>query len=289
MKKKNTAEGSHVILVRKASGETEPFDIQKLERSLQKSGAADDLISEILNNISDWVYDGASTKLIYTRAFSLLRKKKNITATKYKLKQAILQLGPTGYPFEHFIGLVFQKQGYQVQTGKFIEGHCVTHEMDVIATKGNSQHLIECKYSSQGRQVSIQVPLYVQSRIEDIIKKRKEMPDYDGFTFSGGIVTNTRFSSDSVDYAKCIGLKLLGWDYPAGNALKDIIENTELYPVTVLNSINKKEKEILINQGIVICSQLLQKPENIKWMRLSPGKQKQLMEELSVICGENKA
>ena len=49
----------------------------------------------------------------YTRVFQpkkftiellhLLKKKKSYLASKYKLKKAIYELGPTGFPFERFI------------------------------------------------------------------------------------------------------------------------------------------------------------------------------------------
>ncbi|MFP4448724.1 MAG: restriction endonuclease [Bacteroidales bacterium] len=84
-----------------------------------------------------------------------------------------MELGPSGNPFEYFIGAVFEKQGYKTEVGKVIEGRCVTQEIDVIATKEDNQHLIECKYANdQERRVSIQVPLYVRSRVDDIMAKK---------------------------------------------------------------------------------------------------------------------
>ena len=192
------------IWVRKASGEEEVFDIAKIERSLKNAGASGDLLREVIDDLAQWVYDGVTTKKIYSRAFSLLRKKKSISALRYKLKQSMLELGPTGYPFEQFIGFLFQKQGYEVEVGQVLEGCCVTHEMDVIATKEKQQQLVECKYGvSQGKQISVHVPLYVRSRVDDIVNKRKELPQYNGFSFTGWVVTNTRFSGDSISFSEC--------------------------------------------------------------------------------------
>ena len=108
-----------------------------------------------------------------------------------------MELGPTGYPFETFIGKIFEKQGYEVEVGQTIEGYCVSHEMDVIATDKNLQHLVECKKYRTAREknITIQVPLYVRARIDDIIKKRKGLPKYQNTEFQGWVVTNTRFSS----------------------------------------------------------------------------------------------
>ncbi|HOH25328.1 MAG TPA: restriction endonuclease, partial [Bacteroidales bacterium] len=201
------------VLVQKASGELQPFDSKKLELSLRNAGAKQATIQMILDDIQSWVYNGVTTKKIYARAFKMLRGERTAAALRYKLKQAIMEMGPTGYPFEQFIGQIFQKQGYEIQVGVVVEGYSVTHEMDVIATKNGLQLLLECKYSlDQGRHVSVQVPLYVRARVDDIVRKRKEHPLYKDLRFEGGVVTNTRFSADSIQYGRSAGLHLLAWD-----------------------------------------------------------------------------
>ena len=279
---KNESKG---IPVRKASGELEHFDSSKLRRSLQNAGADTSAIEEITANIENWLHEGVTTKKIYSRAFSLLFRKNRINALYYKLKQALIELGPTGYPFEQFVGEIFKKQGYTVEVGQILEGHCITHEMDVIATNKTTQWLIECKYAKdQGKIVSIQVPLYVRSRIDDIIKKRNERPEYEGLTFSGGIVTNTRFSTDSIEYSKCSGLRLLAWDYPEGNGLKDIIGRENIFPISVLTYLTKKEKEFLMDKNIVTCKQLQDNIKILNEFALSKKKTSDLMRELEDIC-----
>jgi hypothetical protein len=275
-----------VILVKKASGEEEPFATEKLERSLLNAGAKADIIQKIVGDIECWIQPGVTTKKIYTRAFSLLRQDKTTSSLRYRLKQAILELGPTGYPFEILIGKLFQQTGFGAEVGVVVEGKCITHEMDVIATKGSIQHLAECKYhKDQGKQVSIQVPLYVRSRVDDIISKRQKMREYQDFSFTGWVITNTRFSSDSIQYSKCSGLKLLGWNYPPGEGLKEKIEKYKLYPITLLRNLTNKEKQHLLNEDIVICTQLLAHPQALSVLDLSKAKHDKLMKELNDICG----
>ncbi|OFX60309.1 MAG: AT hook motif [Bacteroidetes bacterium GWB2_41_8] len=277
--------GKNSIFIRKASGEEELFETYKLERSLRNAGADNDLIDEIVKNIVGWLSTGLTTKKIYSRAFSLLRRSKTGAASRYKLKQAIMELGPTGYPFENLIGKLFEQQGFEVKVGQIIDGTCVTHEMDVIATGKNVQHLVECKYSSdQGKQISVQVPLYVRSRVNDIIDKRKTFPEYAGFSFSGWVVTNTRFSADSLQYGNCSGLHLLGWDYPNGNGLKELIERLKIYPITILSNLTKKEIQHLLNQDIITCSQLKSKPEVLDALQLTKTKYNALTNEINEIC-----
>jgi hypothetical protein len=273
------------VLVKKASGEEEPFEVTKLVRSLQNTGADNQAIKEIVNHMIDFIYPGITTKKIYTVAFQLLSQKKTSAAIYYKLKQAIMELGPSGYPFEKFIGKIFEKQGYHVQVAQVVDGCCVKHEIDVIASKENIQHLVECKYrTAQEKNISIQTPLYVRARIDDIVKKRKTFDEFQTFSFEGWLVTNTRFSSDSIEYAKCAGLHLLGWDYPRGNALKEIIEKEKLYPLTVLGQLLKKEKQQLLDQGLVLCSEIAENPEVLEPFGLSRAKQKNLINELKEIC-----
>jgi hypothetical protein len=272
-------------IIKKASGEAQLFDISKLKRSLENAGADKDVIDEIATDIQQWLQDGVTTKKIYARAYKLLHRKNWGSALRYKLKNALIQMGPTGYPFERFIGEIFKKLGYHTEVGQIIEGRCITHEVDVIATKDHTQNLVECKFAqNQGSRIGVQVPLYVRSRVDDIVEKRRQMPEFKDMTFSGWIVTNNRFSSDSIEYGKCIGLHLLAWDYPQGNGLKDIILKENVFPITLLNHLTLKEKQELIEKGIVTCAQLLADEKMLSSLEHGTKNYRHLLRELSVIC-----
>ncbi|MCF8298151.1 MAG: restriction endonuclease [Saprospiraceae bacterium] len=274
------------ILIKKASGDEEAFSSDKLERTLLNAGAKKEIVLKIVADIEKWIYSGITTKKIYSHAFSMLHREKTTSSFRYRLKQAILELGPTGYPFEILIGRLFQKMGFSTEIGVIVEGQCVSHEMDVIATHEKLQHLVECKYhKDQGKQVSVQVPLYVRSRVDDIISKRQGMPEFHDFSFKGWVITNTRFSEDSIKFGNCSGLNLLAWDYPTGNGLKENIEKYKIYPVTVLKNLTKKEKQFLLNLGIVTCSLLLENPDSLIDLRLGKTKHNLLLKELNKICG----
>lgn len=271
--------------IKKASGKTEQFNAEKLKASLLHSGAASEVIEDILSHVGDWMYDGISTQEIYKIVFQLLKKKSKSNAMNYRLKQGLLELGETGFPFEHLVGEIFKRQGYSVEVGVVVEGRCVTHEMDVIATKEWEQKLVECKYSSdQGKYVGVQVPLYVRSRVDDIIVKRKEMHKFSGLEFSGYVITNTRFSEDAIAYGECIGLHLFGWSYPPGNGLKDLISRERIYPITVLSYLTRKEKEMLMDAGVVTCRQLYEQIGELKMFKeFTPRKLRNLRDELECI------
>lgn len=269
------------VLIRKATGELEPFDPGKLADSLRRSGADETSVEEITASIESWLQDGVTTQKIYARAHSLLGKHKKSASARYKVKQALMELGSSGYPFEHFVGELFRKQGYEVEVGQILEGCSITHEMDVIATIDGVQHLMECKHSQmQGKYVSIQTPLYVHSRVNDIVNRRKNDEAFSGLSFYGWVVTNTRFSSDCMQYADYYGLKLLAWDYPAGNGIKDLVEREKMYPVTVLANLTARHKKYLIENGVVTCNELYRRLDLMDALDIPQKRRSALKKEL---------
>ncbi len=276
---------NQTITVKKATGEKEPFSLEKLENSLKRVGADKESVSKITNEINNWIYEGISTKKIYRQAFRLLKKNKTGMAARYKLKKAIMELGPTGYPFEHFVGQLISHHGYEVEIGKIIQGQCVQHEVDVVATGNNKQFFVECKfYNSQGKQANVRVPLYIRSRVDDIIRKRESLPEFSKLSFKGWVVTNTRFTSEALEYGKCAGLHMLSWDYPKGHSLKDMIEKERFFPVTALTALNQLQKQVLLDEGIVLCRQICNTPEVVNKLDISNAKKKDLLEEVNKLC-----
>lgn len=269
------------IIITKASGETEAFNVKKLEYSLRKAGASESVVSMISQHISEWIVPGISTHDIFSHAFSLLKKTESGTHIRYRLKKSFLELGPSGYPFEKIMGELFRRQGYRCETGVVLQGRCISHEMDVVATKNQTQLLVECKYrQEQGKQVSIQTPLYVYSRINDIIDHQKTLEEYRNYHFQGWVITNTRFSADSGNYGKCKGLKMMGWDYPSGNGLKEMVEKYHLYPLSILTHISTENIQKCFNEGIVTCTQLYDNQKFIPSLEISPAEQNLLLLEL---------
>ncbi len=246
-----------VQLVKKASGHVVPFSNEKLIASLRRTGASKETAEQIVQEVEAQLYPGISTKKIYRIAFSLLKKLKQPVAARYKLKQAIMQLGPTGFPFELFISKLLQYQGYTVVTGSFVTGRCVTHEIDIIAEDDQKKCIIECKFHNrQGVICDVKIPLYVQSRFIDVKEKWMQQKTDKTSNYQGWIITNTRFTTDAIKYAECSNLYLIGWDYPQQHNLKTWIDKSGLYPVTCLTSITLKEKQLLMDDKIILANEL---------------------------------
>ncbi|NNE03622.1 MAG: ATPase, partial [Eudoraea sp.] len=102
----------HII---KYSGESVPFSEEKLRKSLKRSGAHADLVTTILEKVKEELYEGITTRELYNRAYAILKKSKPLTASRYKLKKAIYELGPTGFPFEKFIHEILHYSGYRTE------------------------------------------------------------------------------------------------------------------------------------------------------------------------------
>ncbi|SRX55152.1 ATP cone domain-containing protein [Aequorivita sp. CIP111184] len=272
------------IEVIKHSGQKTKFSIEKLKNSLRKSGAEESLVEEISNNVRDELYQGITTKEIYNRAFALLKKKKNAFASKYKLKKAIYELGPTGFPFEKFVGALLFYSGFKVETGQFLHGKCVTHEVDVVAHKNGRYIVAECKFhSDEGRNCDVKVPLYIHSRYRDILNFYSES-DNSEKPNEGWVVTNTRFSEDALKYGKCSALYLLSWDFPKGDGIKDRIDRLGLYPITVSTLLSQREKQFLLSRDVVLCKQLVNDAFFLDHLGISEKRKERILVEIKLLC-----
>jgi hypothetical protein len=270
------------IQIVKASGEKAWFSAIKLRKSLQRSGASEAIIEAVIQEVQDHLQEGMTTKKIYQLAFNLLKKKHKPAASKYKLKTAIMELGPSGYPFEKYISEILKYQGHLVQLNLILKGRCVNHEVDILAEREGIRKLFECKYHNlQGTICDVKIPLYVHSRFKDI----NENPD--NKLSEGWIATNTRFSTDAIAYAICSKLNLLGWDYPEGNGIREMVDQARLYPITCLQSLSQKERVPIMEAGLVLCRDVPFNKKLFKELGFSPDRVEQIIAEATVLSQRN--
>lgn len=280
---------SALPIVVKANGDQVPFSEEKLRQSLSRSGAAPDMIQTIIDEVTASLYDGISTKSIYQKAFNLLKVMSHPVAARYKLKNALMELGPSGYPFEKYVGELFRFRGFTVKVGTIVEGHCVNHEVDVLAESPEKKMMIECKFHNRtGVICDVKTPLYVYSRFRDIDKKWQAMQGYSNKQHEGMLVTNTRFSTDAIKYATCAGLNLLSWDFPKKSGLRDMIDIAGLHPLTCLTSLSKKEKQALLENRIVLCKEIADNPAVLNIAGIPVKKAEKVLGECSLLLHNNK-
>ncbi len=252
------------LKVIKASGEAEEFDINKLINSLIHSGATEEIASDIAKKVESQITPSMPTKHIYKIARKLLRKYSKTAGMRYSIKKAIYLLGPSGYQFEKYFTGILKAYGYSAETNRFLKGYCVTHEIDIFATIDGIGSIIECKYHSNGgNPTDVKTALYVYSRFMDIKKASELNPEIGVPVKEGWLVTNTRCTSEAIQYAKCVGMKIVSWKYPSENSLEKMIEGKRLYPVTILPSIKKPAIEMLFQNNIIFVRDIAEMDEDV--------------------------
>jgi len=268
--------GMNEILITKNSGEKEPFAEEKLRNSLLRSGAGQNLAEKIIPVIKEEIKNGVltSTADVYRRAWKILRKESRVTASRYHLRRAIMEMGPSGHPFERFVARVFESRGYKTAVSVIVSGTCVSHEIDVVAENKAEKIAIECKFHNQlGIKSDVKTALYVQARFEDIRKSGKD-------SFSEiWLVTNTKLSKDATQYGECVGMKMLAWSYPARGNLQELVENAGLHPVTCVTGLSSGQKRFLCERGAVLCRDIIERPEALRDFNFSVGKKQRIINE----------
>lgn len=245
----------------KASGERELWNPQKLLRSLRAAKAGNELAQEIVRHIEKDLRDGLRTSDIYAHAFTLLKRYDRPIAAEYSLRKSLAELGPSGFPFERFVARLLDAGGYRTRVGRTIRGACVEHEVDVVAEKNDEVILVEAKFHNSSEIKSdVKVALYVAARFDDIAKRMRREEDAPRRFTHAWLITNTNFTSQAIKYGACAGLALTGWNHPKGRTLQDLVQESQMHPVTCLTSLSSAQKTRLLEEGIVLCRDIVKDP-----------------------------
>jgi hypothetical protein len=276
-----------LINVKKADGQVEAFSEKKLRKSLKSAGAKPASIEAVVTEI-DRSFKGrtASTSQIYKKAFFALRKVEiPATAARYSLKRAVLDLGPSGFPFEYFLTEIFKTKGYKTETGTILTGGCGTHEVDVVAINDKEVIAVEAKFHNKlGFKTDMKVLLYVAARFEDLKKNNFDHIQKPGMTGKGMIITNTDFTLNAISYAECSGVEAVSWAYPRKGNLHDMIEEAGLHPLTCLTTISDAHKKALLERGTVLCKMIQNDSEQLSKIGISKSRIPLVLEEAALVC-----
>jgi len=272
--------------IKKSSGELEVFNKAKLLDSIEKAGASMFVAEDVANKIEAKLKEGMPTSMIYTQAFKLLRKKESRPAIRYSLRRSIASLGPTGFPFEDFVGEIFKEKGYKIINDLMVEGHCIEHEIDIVAY--NDDHLImtEIKFHNQLMLKSdVKVALYIKARFDDLVGVEFNIEGKKRKMTQGLLLTNTKFTENAIKFGACAGVNMIGWNYPAKGNLHDLIEETGLHPLTCLTTLSGREKKLLLDKEIVTCKNLKSKIDILTDMQLTDGRIARVLKEIGEVAG----
>ncbi|HVT01669.1 MAG TPA: restriction endonuclease [Patescibacteria group bacterium] len=240
------------IIVIKRNGEEVPFDDARVIRSMERVGVPKELYDRVLQHIKEKVQaDGKiNTDEIFYHIREYLIDQDKKSGLKFNLRQAIFELGPTGFPFEKYLAEIFQSQGYKTKTDVIMQGECVSHEIDIVLEKDGRREIVEVKFHNQTFGKSdVQVILYTYARFLDV-KERNGIS-------AVWVATNTKLTTDAITYAECKGIKTMAWNYPEQNNLHDFVERPKMYPVTTITDLTIEEKKRFIDNGIVMAYDIM--------------------------------
>ena len=261
-----------MITVIKANGEKEPFSEDKLRNSIQRAGIENEFQNELVRKIKEQLYDNIPTSKIYDYVIRFLDDSNKPMSGKYSLKKAIMDLGPSGYPFEDFIAEVLKRMGFTTKTRVAIAGSCINHEVDVVAEKDGKKIMVEAKFHNlTGTKTKVHVALYTKARFDDI-KERSNLDE-------AWIVTNTKTTTDVIDYARCSGMHVISWDFPNNGSLRDLIEKSRLHPVTALTSLSFSQKQQLLSDHVVLCKDIYDNEALLDVLHLDKKKKQAVLSE----------
>ena len=172
-------------------------------------------------------------------------------AAKYDLKGAIMRLGPAGYSFERLVAEILREYKYDTKVHRVMMGACVKHELDVVIKRNNILGFIECKYhNAPGIYTGIKDILYTYARFLDLREGKKPFKEV-------WVCSNTKFSRDAIKYSKCKNIVLLGWSWPRGRSLENLIEKKKLYPITLLRKLDRQTQYRFSRSGLMLCKDLV--------------------------------
>lgn len=272
--------------IRKQTGEEVPFDLEKLIFSLEKAGAKPEVARRIAEGIAQDKERLKSTRDIHRATLHMATKHDRTLAMHYNLKQALMDMGPSGYPFEKYMAALLRRLGYQAKNNLILPGKCVTHEIDIYLEKPeeNMLGIAECKFRNQpGSKIDVKIPLYFDSRLRDVCFRFDEKYGAGKRKYEGWLITNTKFTGDAVAYGRCAGLHLLGWSYPVETSIAKLIERFGLMPVTALTSLSFRQKRLLLEQGVVLCSELAQHQNLLRRIGVQPAMMAKINEDLQQV------
>ena len=240
----------------KGNGTRVEYDEERVRANIRRTGASSEIAQKVLDDIRSKVFEGMHTSALHELVKKSLQQHSVCHACRYNLRDALLRLGPAGFNFEFFIAELLGAHGYdaRVPTAE-LRGACVEHEVDVVAHKENRSVFIEAKFRNvKDDVVNLKDVMATWARFLDLV-------DGAGLGYTEHldecmIMTNARFTDVASRFGTCKGMRLVSWDYPKGFTLASLIDQTALYPVTVIDDFSPEEIGKMAEAGILLCKNL---------------------------------
>ena len=265
------------MLVTKFDGRKQEFQKGKIIRTCMRMHATRDQAEKIAKRIEKEAYDGITTRKVLKMIFRYIKEYRPEIRHEIDLREAISLLRPKP-DFEVFVQLLLEELGYEVLPNQMLRGKCVNHEIDAVAKKGDETILVEVKHHfNHHTYTGVDVCFVAQARLEDLAIGYNL--GYNRFKFNKVlIVCNTKFSNHAIRYARCKGMRHMGWKAPPDHALEQVIEERKLYPITFLKGLDRRNENRFGNNGIVLLRQLVE--NDFDELQITTGIQRKELLEL---------
>jgi len=266
-----------MVNIIKASGEKEGFSEAKLRQSIQRVNIPPELTERVVEYVKSKLHEGIKTSEIYGYITDFLDKSPHpFNRAKYSLKSAIMDLGPTGYPFEDYVSEMLKMEGYRTSVRQALQGKCISHEVDIVAEKDSIRAIIECKFHNySGIKSQCHVPMYTKARFDDI-KEKNDIQEV-------WLVTNTKITNDALNYALCSNIKVVSWDYPEKGSFRNLVDKHKLYPITSLATLSQSQKLILAEKHAVLARDICKNPSLLDILGLPQHKKENILSECQFV------
>ena len=269
----------------KSDKRIEPYKESKIKNTLLRLKINEEEINEILELIKkNFPQEKVRTRDIFKFIFDYLKIKERKEAYSFNLKNAILKLGPSGYPFEKFMAHLYKLYGFEAHHNLFLDGKCLKYEIDLLLKKDNFFYIAECKFHQQPwKKSDVKMILYVYGRYLDIKEKFKE-------NSICLVITNTKFTQEAIKFSNCYFIELLSWNFPEERSLAKLIDEKKAYPLTIFDFLSNKVLQDLFKYDIVLISDFLSK-ENSYLRKISNLKIEEIEEikrKIRLILGIDK-
>ncbi len=238
--------------VTKMNGQVVKYEEQNVRQALQRIGLKEDKIKSILASVRKELTPKIKTSKLFSIVDKELKKKVPWAAARFNLRNAITKLGPAGFHFEKYVASVLSAYGYKTETPDTYQGACIEHEIDVTAEKDGRRVFIEAKFRHDFRAaINIKDTMSTWTRFLDLVDGAKLdlCPHFDEVW----LITNARFTDQSMQFGHCKNMKLVGWNHPEERTFAQMVDLDALYPITILESLTGDELEAFSKANLMLC------------------------------------
>ena len=246
------------VNVTKYDGTKQAFNREKIIRTATRMGATRQAAEQIVDEIENKAYDGMTTRKILQMLYTRLKEHRPTLKHQIDLRRALSLLN-SAPDFEQYIQQLLREHGYQVTPNQIIQGKCVQHEVDALATKNNRTCFVEVKHHIKYHTpTGLDIPRIARAVLEDITEGHQLGQNNHKIDYAM-IVCNTKLSDYAKQYADCRKISHIGCSSPQNQDLQTMIETKKFYPITILKGLNTYTRNQLTSNGIITLKQLTEK------------------------------